>query len=118
MRNQENLYPRFWARCFAIRTDNGTTCKINGMHNENPSYSKINMHNQMTLGVGVFIDEEVYENLINANIIVIEGAIAIEKKTNIYLVSIKLEKQNGEFKVVYANTFKDISRRNIDWLCH
>ncbi len=94
------------------------TYKINGLRNEKTSYSKINMHNQMALGVGMFIDEGLYNKLINANIIVIEGAIAIEKKTNIYLVSIKLEKQNGEFKVVYANMFKDISRRNIDWLCH
>ncbi|MBE5939666.1 MAG: hypothetical protein E7266_04630 [Lachnospiraceae bacterium] len=116
--NQDNLYPRFWARCFAIRTDIGMTYKINGMRNTKPGYSKVNMYNQMTIGVGIFIDEEVYENLINANIIVIEGNIAIGKKTNIYKISIKLEKKNNEFKVVHANTFKTYLIRNIDSLCH
>ena len=62
--------------------------------------------------------KSLYESLLDANAIVIEGAIAIGKKSNVYMLSVKLEKKDDRFEIVYANTFKESGKRNINNFWH
>lgn len=116
--NQENPYQKFWARCYAVRTENGLIRKVNGMSCVYNGLTKVSMNNEIVLGICLYIDDSTYKALLEASVIVIEGALALGKKTNIYYISVKLQKVKNEFKIVYANTFKDDTRRNIASLCH
>ena len=116
--NQDEPYQKFWAKCYAFRTDKGLRHKVNGIQSVSPSFTKVSMNNEIVLGIGLYINEETYTALLEANAIVIEGAIALGKKTNVYYLSVKLQKDNNEFKIIYANTFKQMDKRSIDSLCH
>ena len=103
--NQKNAYQCFWANCFSIRTDSGLVLKLCKRHWDK-AYSKVNMNNEMVLGVGCFIEKNVYEKMLNAKNIVIEGCVALEKYSNTYGVSVQLKKEENDYKLKYANTYR------------
>ena len=111
------IYSEFYARCFAIRTNNGIRIKINGPR-KGKNITKMNMHNQIVLGVGLFLSDQDYDLLLNADKILIEGCIALKKKSNTYGIVIQLERKNTNFEVQFANTYKLKRMGNIDSLAH
>lgn len=111
------IYSEFYARCFAIRTDNGIRTKINGPQKSN-WITKMNLHNQMVLGIGLFLSDYEYENLQKANMILIEGCFAIKKKNNTYGIAIQLKKKDSMYEVQFANTYKIKNIGSIDGLAH
>lgn len=115
--NNEYIYSGFYARCFSIRCDNGLRIKLNGPIN-NKCYTKVNMNNQIVMGIGVFLSDEAYEMLQSAKIILIEGFFALEKVINTYGMAIKLEKKKEKYKVRFANTYRLSKKVNINGLAH
>lgn len=103
--NQKDAYQCFWANCFSIRADNGLLYKKCNCYCDR-AYSKVNMHNEMVLGVGCFVNKDVYEKVLNAKNIVIEGCVALGKYTNTYGVSVQLGKEENGYRIKYANTYK------------
>ncbi len=111
--NQRTPYHWFWARCFSIRTDNGLVIKVNGEKHDK-AQSKINKDSMMVLGIGLFIsNEQEYETLLNCNILLIEGFVALDRATNTYGVAIKLQRKKGEWEIIFANTFRENKKDNI-----
>lgn len=99
-------YHWFYANCFSIRTDNNAIIKLDSS-NLSKALSKVNMKNQMVLGVGVFFrKKEEYQLVKKCNSILIEGFLALDKYNNTYALSCKLERENGTWNVIYGNTFK------------
>ena len=115
--NEQNIYRAFYARCFSIRIDNQFTIKIDGLKH-NKYYTKMNMNNQVVMGVGMFLTDEEYELLLKANLILIEGFFAIQKPRNTYGIAIQLEKKERGFEPRFANTYKVKGIGNINNLAH
>ncbi|MBR6627075.1 MAG: hypothetical protein IKL04_03745 [Lachnospiraceae bacterium] len=115
--NDQNIYSEFYARCFSVRTDNNLCIKINGWLNDK-HYTKMNMNNQVVMGLGIFLKDEEYGRLLEANLILIEGFFAMRKPTNTYGIAIQLEKKDDAFKPRYANTYKMKQIKNINNLAH
>ena len=111
------IYSEFYARCFAIRTDNGITIKINSSQKDK-YITKMNMHNQIVLGIGLFLTDQEYELLLNAERILIEGCVALKRKNNTYGIAIQIERKNNNFEVQFANTYKLKRMGNINSLAH
>lgn len=111
------IYSEFYARCFAIRTDNGITIKINGPQKDK-YIAKMNMYNQMVLGFGLFLSDQEYELLSNAEKILIEGCVALKRKNNTYGIAIQIERKNNNFEVQFANTYKMKRMGDINSLAH
>lgn len=111
------IYSEFYARCFAIRTDNGIGIKVNGPRNKK-CITKMNMYNQIVLGVGLFLSDHDYELLLKADRILIEGWIALKRKSNTYGIAVQLERKNADFEVQFANTYKSKGVRDINILAH
>ena len=115
--NNQNIYSEFYARCFSIRTDNDLNIKINGLKN-NKYYAKMNMANQAVIGIGLFLPDEEYCLLLEANLILIEGFFALKKPRNTYGIAIQLEKIEDNFDMKFANTYKVKKTGNINNLVH
>lgn len=102
----DSPYHWFYAGCFSIRTDNGVKIKLNG----NPSekcLTKINMENKMVLGIGLFFkSNEEYTKILNSEVILIEGFIALDEYNNTFGISSKIIKDQNKWKIVFANTYK------------
>lgn len=99
-------YHWFYAGCFSIRTNNRVKIKLVG----NPSekyLAKINKENKMVLGIGLFFKtNEEYEKMLNSDIILIEGFIALDEYNNTFGISSKIIKDENKWKIVFANTYK------------
>lgn len=115
--SKEYVYSGFYARCFSIRCDNGLRIKLNGLKNDK-CYTKVNMNNQIVMGIGFFLSDEAYEMLQAAEIILIEGFFALEKVVNTYGIAIKLEKKKNKYKVRFANTYRLNKKEDINGLAH
>ena len=115
--NEQNIYSEFYIRCFSIRTDNGLNIKVNGLKN-NKYYTKMNMINQAVMGIGLFLKDEEYSLLLEANLILIEGFFALKRLRNIYGIAIQLEKNEDKFNLRFANTYKVKRIGNINHLAH
>ena len=106
-------YQPFYAACFAIRTDNGIRCKLNG----NPKMkcaSKINSNNQIVIGVTYYFrDQEEREKILSASKIAIEGNIAFRKKTRVYGIICFLVQDEGKWRMEEANTLLRLERKSI-----
>ena len=102
----DSPYHWFYAGCFSIRTDNGVKIKLNG----NPSekcLTKISIENKMVLGIGLFFKtNEEYRNILNSEVILIEGFVALDEYNNTFGISSKIIKDGNEWKIVFANTYK------------
>ena len=104
--NQSSSYQKYWARCFSIRTDNGVKIKINGIKYNYNTITKVNKRGDIVLGIVMFLKKDIYEALLEAKVILIEGFIALNRKCNTYGVAVELIKKRNKFKVIFANTFK------------
>lgn len=102
----EQPYHWFYANCFSIRTDNNLKIKIS-QSNLEKSLSKVNMHNQIVFGIGVFFrDEHEYQRIKDCNSILLEGFLAIDRYDNTFAIACRLEKIDNRWNFVYGNTYK------------
>lgn len=116
--NYHDMYQKFWARCFTIRTDNGVRLKINGKKFMGYTVTKVNKQGEMVLSIGIYLDESIYSALLEANMILVEGFIALKNKYNIYGIATQLMREENGFKVLFANTYKLSKLENIEKFCH
>lgn len=114
--NKDNIYKDFYVRCVSVRSDNGFLIKIDGPKNEKYN-SRINMQGDSVIGIGLFLNDEQYESLSEANRIGIEGAFALGKKTNVYGFNINVSRTEEGYDLQTANTYK-LKGRNINHLAH
>lgn len=111
-------YAPFYAGCFAIRTNNGVTCKING-HAKEKCASKINGNNQIVIGVTYYFrDERERSGILSASKIAIEGNIALKKKRPVYGIVCLLDRENDKWEMKEANTLLRLERKKITAFIH
>lgn len=115
--NQDNIYADFYARCFTIRTDNGLRIKIDGFKHDRHC-TKMNMYNQVVMGVGLFLKDGEYALLQQANLILIEGFFALKRVNNTYGIAMQLVKGDEQYEIQFANTYKMKGIGNINGLAH
>lgn len=109
-------YPKFYTKCFVMRTDTRTIIKPMKFSNE-PAYSKINQNGELVVGIRhYFRNEEQVEKILNCNNLLVEGFIAFEKPTNVYGVMCQLHKGKKKWKITSAYTYKPRDARNIKYL--
>lgn len=112
------VYQPFYAACFAIRTNNGVTCKLNG-HPKMKCASKINSNNQIVIGVTYYFCNQVEkEKILSASKVAIEGNIAFKKKTRVYGIVCFLVQEEGKWRMEEANTLLRLGRKNIVGYIH
>ena len=111
-----NAYPQFYSKCFVLRTDTGYHLKPMKLSNY-PCDSKVNQNGELVIGVRYFFQREKEINEIqNCNCISIECFVALEKPKNVYGVMCQLNKENEEWKLEIAHTYKPKYARNIKHL--
>jgi len=115
--NQKSAYQCFWANCFSVRTENGVVIKV-ARRECRKAYTKVNMNGDIVLGVGFFVSKEHYEKLVLAETMIIEGLLALGKCSNTYGVSVKIEKENEDYEIKYANTYQLSKRCDIRNIAH
>lgn len=116
--NYHNMYQKFWARCFSIRTDNGVLYKINGKRTRWNTVTKVNREGEMVLGIKIYLEEGVYNALMEANVILVEGFVALKHKYNTYGIATQLLKRDNKFEVLFADTYKYKRFDNINNFYH
>lgn len=108
----------FYADCFAIRTNNGIRCKLNG-HPKMKCASKINSNNQIVIGVTYYFrDQEERKKILSASKVAIEGNIAFRKKTCVYGIVCFLVQDERKWRMEEASTLLRIGRKNIAAYIH
>ncbi|WP_410496588.1 hypothetical protein QTL86_04140 [Cellulosilyticum sp. ST5] len=111
-------YAPFYAGCFAIRTNNGITSKLNG-HPKSKCASKINCNNQIVVGITYYFrDEEERTKILSASKIAIEGNIAFKKKKPVYGVLCFLAKKEDGWHMEESNTLLRLDGVKITNLIH
>lgn len=106
-------YPKFYTKCFVIRTDEGNFIKPMKFSNS-PSSSKINQRGELVIGIRYFFrNESEMKNIIKCKNILVEGFIALGKSTNVFGIMCQLRMKNKHWKIVSAYTFKPHYAKNI-----
>ncbi len=105
--NQKKSYQRFYVGCFSIRTDTGIVIKVNRNETyKQKKHVKININNELVIGISIFLESKEIGALKNAKIILIEGWIALDNKNNCYGISAKISKQGNQFVLERGNTYR------------
>lgn len=109
-------YPKFYTKCFVVRTDSGFFIKPM-KHTNHASISKINQKGELVIGVKYYFkDKEQIYKIINSSSILVEGFIAIGKCTNVFAVMCQLKKGKKNWKITSAYTYKPKNAKNIKHL--
>lgn len=113
--NFRTPYMEFYASCFAFRLIKPkATIKLNGVQNFNKPlfkevYStKVNKDGKLSCGIRYYFKEENDKQaFIECEELCLEGRIALGKKRNVYGIVVRLKKENNDWIVLDANTYKD-----------
>ena len=109
-------YPKVYTKCFSMYSDKYKLIKPMKM-NDRTSESKINQRGETVMGIRYYFNsmEEIY-SLRQCSKIFFECFFALDKPTNAYALMCQLEKDNGEWKAKYANTYRPSYAHNIKGL--
>lgn len=112
----KDCYPRFYTKCFSIRTD--TDVYIKQMkYKSNPNESKVDQNGDLVIGIRYFFDDEQQmEKIKECNNLLVEGFIALGKPNNVYGIMCQLRKGKRKWKILSAYTYKPKYADNIKWL--
>ncbi len=121
--NFENPYLEFYIQCVSIRADNNTLCKINKNLSskimKKTYHTKIKRDGKVALGVGYFFRTEKEKSyLINCKSFLIEGFLALNKKSNVYGFMCCVEKTENGWSLREGNTYRIYNNNSIDDLYH
>lgn len=113
--NFRTPYMEFYASCFAFRLIKpNATIKLNGVQNFDKSlfkevYStKVNKDGKLSCGIRYYFKgENDKQAFIECEELCLEGRIALGKKRNVYGIVVRLKKENNDWIVLDANTYKD-----------
>lgn len=113
--NLKNPYMEFYASCFAFRSiEPKATIKLNGQHMTDKSIfreafkTKVNKDGKLSCGIRYYFNNEREKQLfLNCKELCLEGRLALGKKRNVYGIVVRLKKENNEWMVLDANTYKD-----------
>ena len=114
--NKENLYSYFCLRCVTLRTDKGLVIKKNGPINDK-HITRINMNGESVIGMGVFLSDADFKHLSETQKIGFEGAFSLGKVNNTYGFNIIVSRNNGDYVIESANTYK-FRNRSINSMWH
>lgn len=121
-----NPYMQFYISCFSLRGFTETqsyTLKVNCPRPKNALnaiyHTAINENGNLSIGLRYhFQNKEERDLLLNSKEISIEGNIALGRKSNIYDVLIRAIKENNEWKIENANTYRTHKHTSIYNLYH
>ena len=110
------VYPKFYTKCFVIRTDTFFHIKPMKMSN-NPSESRINQHGELVIGIRYYFrDSKEAEKIVRCKNILVEGFIALDSPKNVYGVMCQLQKTESKWVLQNAYTYKPKYAKNIKYL--
>ncbi len=111
-------YFPFWIRCIAIRFNCNDKIKLNAFSSQK-CYSKITKEGNTAVSMTLFLpDEHTQDAIEKFNHFLIEGNIAIDKKSNVYAFAIELAKDNNnQWQMLMGDTFY-LPNTNIDSFVH
>ena len=106
-------FPKFYTKCFVIRTDTNVIIKPMKFSNES-NYSKLNQNGEIVIGIRYFFkDNEEINKLVSCQKILVEGFIALSKPTNVFGVMCQLQKEDSDWIISSAYTYKPKYAKNI-----
>lgn len=109
-------YPKFYTKCFVIRTDTGFFIKPMKFRNT-PSCSKINQRGELVIGIRYYFrDDSEIEKIINCKSFLVEGFIALGKCTNVFGIMCQLIRRKNNWEITSAYTYKPQGAKNIKYL--
>lgn len=109
-------YPKFYTKCFVLRTDTGVRIKPMKCTNI-PSASKINQNGELVVGISYYFrSEKEIEQILVCNSLLVEGFIALGSPRNVFGVMCQLKKGKKKWKITSAYTYKPKYARNIKYL--
>ncbi len=112
----DEAYPKFYTKCFVLRTDTGKFIKPMKRTNY-PNCSKINQNGELVVGVRYFFhDEHDIDKIKKCNEMLIEMFIALGKQTNVFALKCDLVKTKDNWEITSAYTCKPMYAKNIKYL--
>lgn len=119
--NFRTPYMEFYASCFAFRLIKPkATIKLNGVQNfDKPLFkevysTKVNKDGKLSCGIRYYFKEENDKQaFIECEELCLEGRIALGKKRNVHGIVVRLKKENNDWIVIDANTYKDKGFKSI-----
>ena len=106
-------YPRFYTKCFVMRTDTNESIKPMKSRNS-PNSSKINQNGELVIGVRYFFRDKIeIDKIKKCGELMIEGFIAIDKPTNVFGIMCQLRKEETGWEITSAYTYKPEYVKNI-----
>ena len=126
----DSPYMEFFVSCFTFRMNlMGYPIKLNGLRpcrkrklSERlmpPTYTKVNKYGDMCFGIRYFFRTMDERNaMLNSDILCIEGNVSFGNKRNVYDIMCRLEKQDNDWVVDEANTYRIHTKDNIFSLYH
>lgn len=106
-------YPMFYTKCFVIRTDTGVHIKPMKYSNK-PVYSKVDQAGCLVVGIRYYFkSEKEIEEIIKCKSILVEGYIALGKPKNVFGVMCQMRKNENDWDIAAAYTYKQKHARNI-----
>lgn len=109
-------YPEVYTKCFALRTDNHLWIKPKKFEN-NKSHSKINHRGETVIGIRYYLrSEEEIQKLQTCGRLMFESFFALDKPQNTYAFMCQLRKNDEDWEVEAANTYRCKDNENIKWL--
>lgn len=117
-------YSSFWVGCMSIRTEN-ITIKVNpslGSYTKKAAsqcLTKVSFENKMVMTISYFFTcAEQKAQFLDAKSFLVEGFLALKKRTNVYGFLCKVENRNNEWSFTEGYTNRPSDRTSIDRMVH
>lgn len=123
-------YMEFFVSCFAFRMNLlGYPIKLNGLRPPKarrlrelltpPTYTKVNKYGEMSFGIRFFFRSlEERDAMLNCDRLCIEGNVSFGGKRNVYDIMCRIKKENDDWIVDEANTYRTHKNYHIYSLYH
>ena len=106
-------YPKVYAKCFALRTDNGLWIKPMKFLNTT-SESKVNQRGETVIGIRYYFkNKQEIELLEKSSRLMFESFFALGNHRKVYAFMCQLRKVDSEWKAEFANTYRNTGNDSI-----